>query len=174
MAFRRLLVAGVATGLFALAWTDLSACGDKFMRPGRSVSGRNYAALHPSSILIYRPARSTDNGIAEFEALLKRAGHAPRLLQRGEDVAPILATAKYSLVIAESSDVDALKKAVDVAPAKPGILPILLESNKTLEVQLKKDFHCLIKPRAMSDNDALAEIDHALDIRLKDGGRASR
>jgi hypothetical protein len=55
--------------------------------------------------------------------------------------------------------------------AKPGLLPILLESNKSVETQLKKDFHCLIKPRAMSDHDALVEIDHALDIRLKDGGR---
>ena len=169
--FRRLVVAGVSTGLFALVCTDLSACGDKFMRVGRSPTGRHYAALHPASILIYRPAGSTPKGIGDFESLLKKAGHAPRVLNRGEDVAPILATANYSLLIAEYSDIETIKKELDTVSAKPGILPILLESNKTVETQLKQDFHCLIRPRAMSDHDALVEIDHALDIRLKVGAR---
>jgi hypothetical protein len=171
MMFRRLAVAGFAAGLLALAYADVSACGDKFMRPGRSVSSRRYAALHPSSILIYRPARSTSPGMAMFEDLLKKAGHSPRVLQRGEDVASILATAKYPLVIAEYSDLEMLKKEVDAAPSRTAILPILLDSNKPAEAQLRKDFHCLLNPRAMSDNDALVEIDHALDFRLKDGGR---
>ena len=69
--FRRVVVAGVAAGLLALAYADVNACGDKFMRPGRSVSSRRYAALHPSSILIYRPARSTSPGMAMFEDMLK-------------------------------------------------------------------------------------------------------
>ena len=169
--FRRLVVAGVSAGLLALAYSDVSACGDKFMRPGRSVSNRRYAALHPSSILIYRAARSTSTGIATFEEMLKRAGHAPRVLEHGADVAPILAAGRYSLVIAEYSDVDALKETVDIAPARPAILPVLLDSNKTIEARLKKNFHCLLKPRAMDDNQALAEIDHALDMRLKGGGQ---
>jgi len=141
------------------------------MRVGRSPTGRHYAALHPASILIYRPAGSTPKGIGDFESLLKKAGHAPRVLNRGEDVAPILATANYSLLIAEYSDIETIKKELDTVSAKPGILPILLESNKTVETQLKQDFHCLIRPRAMSDHDALVEIDHALDIRLKVGAR---
>jgi hypothetical protein len=171
MIFRRLVVAGVAAGLLALAYADVSACGDKFMRPGRSVSNRRYAALHPSSILIYRAARSNSAGIATFEEMLKRAGHATHVLEHGADVAPILATGKYSLVIAEYSDVDALKRTIDLAPARPGILPVLFDSNKTVEAQLKKDFHCLLTPRAMDDNQALAEIDHALDMRLKGSGQ---
>jgi hypothetical protein len=121
MVFRRLVVAGVAAGVLVVAYTDLSACGDKFMRIGRSVSGKRYAALHPSPILIYRPARSTAQGIADFETMLKKAGHAPRVLQRGEDVAPILATAKYSLLIAEYSDIETLKKDFDGASGKPDL-----------------------------------------------------
>ncbi len=54
MMVRRLVVAGVAAGLLALTYADLSACGDKFMRIGRGVSGKRYAALHPSPILIYQ------------------------------------------------------------------------------------------------------------------------
>jgi len=170
--FRRLVLASVAAGLVAWAYTDVVACGDKFVRAGRSVSNRRYAALHPSSILIYRPARSTQHGITVFEDLLKKAGHTPQVVERGEDIAPILAAAKYSLLIAEYSDVDALKRVIDVAPAPPAMLPILLQPNKALEAQLKRDFHCVIKPSAMTDHDALVEIDHALDFRLRDSARA--
>src|SRR4029450_248630 len=103
--FRRLVVFGVAASMFLAFWTDLSACGDKFMRVGRSASGRRYAAIHPSSILIYRPAGSTPQGMTDFERLLKQAGHAPRVLERGEGVAPVLASASYALLIADYADV---------------------------------------------------------------------
>jgi hypothetical protein len=164
--FRRLVVFAAVTMCLAF-WTDLSACGDKFMRVGRSASGRRYAALHPSSILIYRPAGSTSQGMTDFEKLLKQAGHAPRVLQRGEGVAPILASANYALVIADYADVEMLKSQFAGATSTPAILPILGKSDKAVEAQIKKEFHCLIKPRAMEPNDALAEIDHAIDASLK-------
>jgi hypothetical protein len=165
--FRRLAVFGVAATMCLAFWTDLSACGDKFMRVGRSASARRYAALHPSSILIYRPAGSTTQGMTDFEKLLQQAGHGPRVLQRGEGVAPVLASANYALVIADYADVEMLKSHLAGATSIPAILPILGKSDKGVEAQIRKEFHCLIKPRAMEPNDALAEIDHAIDVRLK-------
>ena len=165
--FRRLSVVGVAATMVLMFWTDLSACGDKFMRVGRSSSGRRYAALHPSSILIYRPAGSTTKGMTELEKLLKQAGHAPRVLQRDEGVEPALASANYALVIADYADVEMLKGHLAGAASAPAILPILAKADKAVEAQIKNEFHCLIKPRAMEPNDALAEIDHAIDFRLK-------
>jgi len=167
MMFRRLAVVGVAATLVLGFWTELSACGDKFMRVGRSSSGRRYAALHPSSILIYRPVGSTTKGMTELEKLLKQAGHAPRVLQRDEGVEPALASANYALVIADYADVEMLKGHLAGAASAPAILPILAKADKTVEAQIKNEFHCLIKPRAMEPNDALAEIDHAIDFRLK-------
>lgn len=172
--FRGMMLAGVATALIAGSYSDVSACGDKFMRIGRSVSGRQYAALHPSSILIYRPAGSTTQGIADLETLLKRAGHTPRVLQRGERLAPVVATSDYALLIADYADVELLKNSLAGAPSQPAILPILLDGNKALEVQARSEFHCLIRPRAMRPNDALAEIDHALDVRLKNLSNGTR
>jgi hypothetical protein len=166
--FRRLVIFGVTVTMGLSFWADLSACGDKFMRVGRSASGRRYAALHPSSILIYRPAGSTTKGMTELEKLLKQAGHAPRLLQRDESVEPVLASATYALVIADYADVEMLKGHLGRAASAPAILPILGKSDKTVEAQIRNEFHCLIKPRAMEPNDALAEIDHAIDFRLKD------
>lgn len=164
---RRLAAISVAATLCVTFWTDLSACGDKFMRVGRSASGRRYAALHPSSILIYRPLGSTTKGMTDLEKLLKQAGHAPRILQRDEGVEPALASANYALVIADYADVDMLKGRLGGAASAPTILPILAKSNKVVEAQIRSEFHCLIKPRAMEPNDALAEIDHAIDFRLK-------
>jgi len=166
MMFRRLAVF-VAAILCLTFWTDLSACGDKFMRVGRSSSGRRYAALHPSSILIYRPAGATTKGMSDLEKMLKQAGHAPRVLQRDEGVEPVLARANYALVIADFADVEMLKSHLSGAASAPAILPILAKSNKAVEAQIRSEFHCLIKPQAMEPNDALAEIDHAIDFRLK-------
>jgi len=166
MMFRRLAVF-VAAILCLTFWTDLSACGDKFMRVGRSSSGRRYAALHPSSILIYRPAGATTKGMSDLEKMLKQAGHAPRVLQRDEGVEPVLARANYALVIADYADVEMLKSHLSGAASAPAILPILAKSNKAVEAQIRSEFHCLIKPQAMEPNDALAEIDHAIDFRLK-------
>ena len=165
--FRSLAVLGVVTTLCFAFWTDVSACGDKFMRVGRSASGRRYAALHPSSILIYRPLGSTTKGMTDLEKLLKQAGHAPRILQRDEGVEPVLASTNYALVIADYADVAMLKGHFAATASAPAILPILATSNKAVEAQIRSEFHCLIKPRAMEPNDALAEIDHALDFRLK-------
>jgi hypothetical protein len=172
--FRRMMLAGVATALIAGWYSDVSACGDKFMRIGRSAAGRQYAALHPSSILIYRPAGSTTQGIADLETLLKRAGHMPRVLQRGESLPPVLATSNYALLIADYADVELLKSNLAGALSQPAILPILLDGDKTLEAQARREFHCLIKPRGMRPNDALAEIDHALDFRLKNVSNGTR
>ena len=167
MMFRHLAAIGVAATLCLTFATDVNACGDKFMRVGRSSSGRRYAALHPSSILIYRPLGSTAKGMTDLEKLLKQAGHAPRILQRDEGVAPVLASANYALVIADYADVEMLKGHLAGTASAPAILPILAKSDRAIEAQIRSEFHSLIKPRAMEPNDALAEIDHAIDFRLK-------
>ena len=70
---RRKLVVGVVAmvstmGTMALTSVDLGACGDKFLRPGRSGRWQNYAAMHPAAILLYsvrdRETRS-DQGLAD-------------------------------------------------------------------------------------------------------------
>jgi hypothetical protein len=162
---RRSFIIGSVACVCAALSADLSACGDKFLRAGRSVRGRQFAALHPSSILIYRPAGSTVKGIADFEKLLKRAGHTPRVLQREADFVQALAAAKYDLLIADYADVYTIGKALDSVPTRPTILPIVL--SKAAEGDARRDFLCLIRPYAMTQHEALAEIDRAMARRLK-------
>jgi len=52
-------VAGIITLSLICVSADLSACGDKFLRVGRSARFKGYAAVHPASILIYKSLTST-------------------------------------------------------------------------------------------------------------------
>ena len=165
--FRRLFVVAVVVGAFASGSADLSACGDKFLRIGRSARFRGYAAVHPSSILIYTPANATPAGMKEFEALLKRAGHKPVVVENGAGLSQAFAAAKYDVVIASYNDRGKIKEELQSVPSLPGLLPILDKPTKAVAAEAEKEFHCLIKLHTMTKQDALAEIDHLIELRLK-------
>ena len=165
--FRRLFVVAVVVGAFASGSADLSACGDKFLRIGRSARFRGYAAVHPSSILIYTPANATPAGMKEFEALLKRAGHKPVVVENGAGLSQAFAAAKYDVVIASYNDRGKINEELQSVPSQPGLLPILNKPTKAVAAEAEKEYHCLIKLHTMSKYDALAEIDHLVELRLK-------
>src|SRR5438105_3325503 len=107
---RHLMVIAVVATAFASGSADLSACGDKFLRIGRSARFLGYAAVHPSSILVYTPTNSTPAGIKEFDALLKRAGHKSLTVENGARLSQIFAAAKYDVVIADYADTGTIKE----------------------------------------------------------------
>src|SRR5438105_1116546 len=100
---RHAFVIGLITVL-SCASVDLGACGDKFLRVGRSARFRRYAAVHPAAILIYKPAHATRAGIDELKALLVQAGHRAEAIDTGTGIASALAAARYDLVIADYAD----------------------------------------------------------------------
>jgi hypothetical protein len=153
--------------MLAVASADLDACGDKFLRVGRSARFRRYAALHPAAILIYAPTDSTPAGIKEFEAILKRAGHRTLALPNGADLSQALAAASYDLVIAGYDDTSRIREDLRAVPSGPSLLPVLYKPSKAAAEQAQRDFICLIKPDAMTKYDALAEIDRLMQLRLE-------
>jgi hypothetical protein len=165
---RRLFVVGVAAAAFALLFSaDLRACGDKFLRIGRSARFRGYAAVHPAQILIYTPLNSTPAGIKEFEALLRRAGHKAVVVENGSSLSQVFTAAKYDVVIADYTDTHRINEELRSIPSPPGLLPILDKPTRAVAVEAERDYHCLIKLRTMNKYDALAEIDHLIELRLK-------
>jgi CheY-like chemotaxis protein len=168
---RRAFVIGIIAA-FAAGSVDLGACGDKFLRVGRSARFRRYAAVYPASILIYKPVTATPEGIREFEALLKRAGHKPVAVNNGTDISSILASANYDIVIADYADAVRLKDGLQSASTKTAMLPILYKPTKAVEVEAEKQYACLIKPHAMTKYDALAEIDRLMQLKLKGSAAA--
>ena len=164
---RAMYVAGVVVVTLAIGSADLSACGDKFLRVGRSARFRGYAAVHPASILFYKPKNSTPAGIKEFEALLKRAGHKSITVENGARLSSILAAGEYDVVIADYTDAGKIKEELQSVAPDLGLLPILYKPTKAAAAEAEKEYSHFIKPDAMSKHDALAEIDHVMELRLK-------
>jgi hypothetical protein len=162
----------VIGGLLAIAFgrpSDLSACGDKFLRVGRSARFSRYAAVHPAGILIYPPVNSTRAGIADLKASLKRAGHKPVVLDRTANVAAALTASAYDVVIADYLDTERLKGDLQSAASKAALLPILNHSSKDVESAASRQYPFLIKPHAMTRYDALAEVDRLMESRRRTG-----
>jgi hypothetical protein len=156
-------------GLIAIvtaASVDLGACGDKFLRVGRSSRFRRYAAVHPATILIYKPAGSTAAGIDALKAILKQAGHKPVAIDNGAGFLGAVTAAEYDVVIADYGDAPRIRKDLQSSASKPALLPILYKPTKAVEAEAEKQYVCLIKPHAMTKYDALAEIDRLMQLKL--------
>ena len=162
----RLFVGATLAVMVTSGSVDLSACGDKFLRVGRSARFRGYAAVHPASILIYSPANATPAGIQALEALLKRAGHRALAVEHGTSLSQTFGGAGYDLVIAEYVDAVKVKEQLESVPSRPDVLPILYKPTKTDAAEAERTYPFLLKPEAMSKSEALAEIDHLMMRRL--------
>jgi hypothetical protein len=159
---RRAFIAGLLAAT-AGSSIDLGACGDKFLRIGRSARFRRYAAVHPAAILIYSPANSTQAGLNDLKALLKRAGHKAVAIERNASVSEALAAMPFDVLIADYSDTSQLKADLQATASHAALLPILYKPSKDVEAEAMREYRYLIKPHAMSKYDALAEIDRLMD-----------
>jgi hypothetical protein len=168
---RGVIAGALAVATFATGSVDLSACGDKFLRAGRSARARGYAAVHPVSILIYK-STATPKGLKDFQALLKRAGHKSVAHEEGT-LSQALAAANYDVVIADYAEAAAVQAELRSIPSKPGFLPVLSNPTKAAVASASSEFAHLIRPDAMTKYDALAQIDHLMDRRLKEAAPAT-
>jgi CheY-like chemotaxis protein len=164
--WQRVLAGLIVAAVGASASTDLRACGDKFLRAGRSARTKGYAAVYPAAILIYKP-NATAKGLQEFESLLRKAGHKPVALKDGAALSQTLTSAKYDVIIADYADTELIKGQFSSASAEPGLLPILHNASKAQEAEVAKHYHCVLKPEKMTKYDALEQIDHVMELRRK-------
>jgi hypothetical protein len=168
---RRVIIVGTMAAIVSAGSPDLSACGDKFVRAGRSARTKGYAAIHRASILIYKPNGSA-KGLKLFEGQLKNAGHTPVALTDEAALSRALASTKFDVVIADYANTAMLRERFRAVSADPGVLPILHEPTKAQETEARKQYHCIIKPEKMTEYDALEEIDHLMQLRLKPAAAA--
>jgi len=161
---RRVFITGLIAAT-AAGSIDLDACGDKFLRVGRSARFRRYAAVHPAAILIYTPRGATREGLDELKGLLKRAGHNALALDRNASVSGALTASPFDVVIADYLDADRLKSDLQSSSSRAALLPILNTPNQAIETEAMRQYALLIKPHTMTKFDALAEIDRLMESR---------
>lgn len=150
----------------AYASADAYACGDKFLRVGRSARFRRYASVHPSAIVLFAP-KWTGNGISEFEAMLKRAGHKPVTVTTQAALSDTLASANYDMVISAFAYASAARDALQSSGSTAALLPVVYQPTRSEDEQAKAMFMVLLRPEKMTRFEALEEIDRLLDLQLK-------
>jgi hypothetical protein len=165
---RRRAIVIVAAAAFVSAATtiDLGACGDKFIRLGQSSRLKDYKSVHPSSILIYQSAKPNAKGVEKFRALLSKAGHTPVFAPHDFDVASLVVSGKFDVVIANYEDAAAIRAQLRSKPGAPDVVPILYKQPKSVIAQVEADYHCALFDN-MAPHQILDEIDHAILTRLK-------
>jgi hypothetical protein len=162
----------IALVTVASAVTDVAACGDKFLRVGRSPRIRAYASVHPSPILVYAP-RWTAKGRGDFEQILRRAGHTPFTVTTPGALVEAFGSRKYEIVITGYPDAAAVQKELEALQDRPELVPVVYKS-KSDAAKAAAAYRCVIDPGKMTPFDALEDIDRVIDLRLKDRAAASR
>jgi hypothetical protein len=76
-----------------------------------------------------------------------------------------LSTSPYELVIASYADAVSLRNELRSVPIPPDIIPILHKPTKEVAGEAQRQFRHLLLPFAMSNVDALNEIDRVLEER---------
>ena len=170
---RAMIIAAVAAALTSTS-VDLGACGDKYLSAGRGTRIRAYQSIHPATILLYRSANSTAEGVKFYDELLRGAGHTPVFVKHGASIADVIASRKYDLIIASYDDAETVKAQLASAPTKPDVLPILYKPTKTVAAQAARDYQFLLTPDKMTKYDALDQIDHVMERRLSNGSTPAR
>lgn len=157
----------LAMAMSAAASDVLSACGDKFIRIGRQLRYGRYVAMYPASILIYGPSRSAPARIPELPMALKRAGHSATVVTSAEQLSAALRSGKFDLVLAGLEHAQEAVREARLAPSRPDVVPVLIKPSEADEESAKSVSTCRVNASAPHKNDALAEIDHKMELRLK-------
>ena len=144
---------------------DLAACGDKFLRIGRSMRYGRYAAAYPASIVVFSPRNSVPARVTDLSATLKRAGHRPVVVFDAAGLAAALSGGAVDLVLTGLAQADLAAAAAREAPSRPGIVPVIFEGNPADEAAAMALSTCHIALPGQHRNDALAEIDHKMELR---------
>lgn len=167
---RRVLVFMALFGLAPSFWSVAYACGDKFLMVGRGARfNQAYAAIYPAAILLYAHAgrvASTAMLDPQFQANLARAGHRVQVVKDEEQLAQVLQTGDFDLVLADIGDVEATKPKADQSPSKPAVLPVMYKPTKTEAEAIKTRYQCELKS---SDRPVryLSVIDDQMQARVK-------
>jgi hypothetical protein len=157
----------LAIVMSAAASDVLSGCGDKFIRIGRQLRYGRYVAMYPASILIYGPSKSAPARIPELPAALKRAGHSTTIVTSAEQLSTALRSGKFDLVLAGLEHAQQAVREAQLAPSHPDVVPVLIRPSEADEESAKTISTCRVNASAPHKNDALAEIDHKMELRLR-------
>jgi hypothetical protein len=165
--YKRIVLAAVVAGIGMLGASVASGCGDKFVL----ISGgaRINRSKFPSRVLVFmNPSSRVPAAEKDFhlEATLSAAGHKATVVESQAEVEKAIASGKYDLVLADSTDVPELRRQCGASASKPAVLPLLYKPTADELSAAQKEASCVARPSKKS-SDLLAVIDETMKDRSK-------
>jgi len=159
----RLLAVGIVGGIVVAGSADLSACGDKFFRPGKSARMKNYASIYRASILIVKGPNASAKGLTAFQKLLKQAGHTSRVVS-GDGLLGEVIAGTHDLVFANYDVARSIERSLQTVPVRPDVVPVISKPTQDVVAEARVHFAAVIVEK-MDPVDALEEIDKLMKSR---------
>jgi len=151
------------------------ACGDKFVLVGRGVEfHRAYAAVYPSSIVIYARAQGyAAKAISDpqLQKDLKLAGHRVLLVENDALLTRTLESDRPDVILTDVADAERLSGLAPRAPSKPTVLPVMYQPTKEEASAIEKNYQCRLTSADRPDR-YLSAIDNAMKIRANEKKRS--
>ena len=167
MGRRTFAITAVVAGALILAQGVAAGCGDKFVLMGGAT--RVNRSKFPSRVLVFmNPASRIPAAEREFhvEATLTAAGHKAKVVESQAEAEKAIESGKYDLVLADVTDVPALRARCNAIASKPAVLPLLYKPTPAELSAAEKEANCLVRPSKKS-SDLLAVIDETMKDRSK-------
>lgn len=164
---KRLFAATLILGTTVIGWRDLSACGDKFLIPGRGMTFlQAYKPARVASVVIYAPSTNSVDVLAtaKVEALLTLVGHRVNTVRTPSALSQRLASAKTDIVLTDLNDAAGLLVQAQLAPNRPTVVPVM--ATKADATAAKKQYAFQIKNND-DQGTFLAKIDSVMKQRAK-------
>jgi CheY-like chemotaxis protein len=166
------LFASVLLTIGALgAWTDVQACGDKFLVPTRGT--RFQRPPEAAAILVYANSAVVPASVnnAAIDSMLRKAGYRPTSVNNAADFDKALGQGKWDLVLVDLSDGPSVRSRLfgDRAPTQ---LPVGQNLSSSQLTEARRHYTRVVampaKSRALLD-----VVDEALAARRESQAKAA-
>jgi hypothetical protein len=171
---KRYAFAVICLVLAGIGSEGVSACGDKFLMPGRGMRfQRIYAAVYPAKILLVTPPKSVKVAAIRdprLKSALTSAGHSVHVVSAAK-LAEALASSQYDIVLAGRAEAMAMPVHPGAAVRKPSLIAVVEETGAADPVAGRAGLDAVIKaPQPLPD--ILRVLDDVMSAR-RDRARAS-
>ena len=158
------------------AWTDVRACGDKFLVPTRGT--RFQRPPEPAAILVYANSAVAPASVnnAAIDSMLRKAGYRPTSVNNVADFDKALGQGRWDLVLVDLADGPSVSSRL-FGDSAPTLLPVAQNVSSSQLTEARKHYTRVVampaKSRALLDvvDDALAE---RRESQAKAAGKARR
>jgi hypothetical protein len=146
-------------------WSDVQACGDKFLVPTRGTRfQRPPSQREPAAILVYANSAVVPASVsnAALDSLLRKAGYRPTSVNNVADFDKALGQGKWDLVLVDLADGPSVSSRLQ-GDSAPVLLPVAQNLSSSQLTEARKHYTRVValpaKSRALIDvvDDALAE-----------------